>query len=334
MSSTSPSRRVLLGAAGALAAGLPASHGLAQVQPQVLNRLARMLVGFPPGGSTDTVARLYAERMRGGFMPQLVVENRSGAGGRLAIEATKAAPNDGTTMVMTPASMLTIYPHIYPRTLRYDALVDLTPVSPLCALPFGFAVAMNHPACDLAGFVAWAKRQGGAVPFASPAAGSMPHFVGVQLARATGMELTHVPYRGAAAALQDLLGGAIPAVMVVLGETSELAKAGQLRVLGMSAPERRPRMPDVPTFAELGYPELTAQEWFGIMLPAQAPAPVVEGIHQSILAASTRPELAEALERLEYSVLTSTPAEFIGRIRADRDRWGPIVRESGFRAEE
>ena len=334
MNGTTLPRRALLGAAGALGAGLAASGARAQPQPQPLGRTARMLVGFPPGGSTDTVARLYAERMRGGFLPQLVVENRSGAGGRLAIEATRAAPNDGTTMVMTPASMLTIYPHIYPRTLRYDALVDLAPVSPLCALPFGFAVAANHPARDLAGFVDWAKRQGGAVPFASPAAGSMPHFVGVQLAKATGMELTHVPYRGAAAALQDLLGGAIPAVMVVLGETSELYKAGQLRVLGMSAPERRARMPDVPTFAELGYPDLTAEEWFGILLPAQAPAAVVEGVHQAVVTAAARPDLAEALARLEYSVLTSTPAAFVQRIRADRDRWGPIVRESGFKADE
>lgn len=344
MNQSIASRRALLGAGGALAGLLAGHRNGAQAQPTpvqpaqerapTMNRPSRVLVGFPPGGSTDTVTRLYAERMRGAFAPQVVVENRSGAGGRLALEATKAAAPDGSTFVLTPASMLTIYPHIYPRTIRYDALTDFTPVSPVCALPFGFAVANNHPARDLAGFVAWAKTQPGATAFASPAAGSMPHFLGVQLAKATGMQLTHVPYRGASPALQDLLGGAIPAVMVVLGETTELLKAGQLRVLGISAPERRPRLPEVPTFAELGYPELTAEEWFGMLLPAQAPAPLVEGLQQAIVGASRRPDLIEALERMEYRTLTSSPAEFAERIRADRNRWGPIVQELGFKAED
>ena len=325
-----PTRRGLLGTAGALLAATPWATARAA---EVLNRAARIVVGFPPGGSSDTVARLYAERLRGAFAPQVIVENRSGAGGRLAIETVKAAAPDGTTLLQTPASMLTIYPHIYTRTLRYDALTDLAPVSPVCAFPFGFIVPASHPARDLAGFIAWAKGRG-AVPFASPAAGSMPHFLGVQMARATGIELTHVPYRGTAPALQDLLAGQIPAAMLVLGETTELYHAGQVRILATSAPERLPRLPQVPTFAELGYRDLTAEEWFGMLLPAHAPANLVDGLQQAIVAAAARPDLVEALQKLEYRPLTSTPAEFARMIRADRDRWGPIVQESGFKAEE
>jgi tripartite-type tricarboxylate transporter receptor subunit TctC len=246
-------------AALAGAAGLVGGRRAAgQQQQPTLDRLARTVIGFPPGGSSDTVARLYAERLRGGYAPQVVVENRAGAGGRLALEAVKAARPDGTTLVQTPASMLTVYPHIYPRTLRYDALTDFVPVSPVCTFPFALTVRADHPAKTFPEFVDWAKGQGGAVPFASPAAGAVPHFLGVQMAKALGLQLTHVPYRGAAPAIQDLIGGQIPMVLVVAGEVTEFHRTGQARILAVSSPERMSRLPDLPTFAELGQPDLTA----------------------------------------------------------------------------
>jgi len=327
-------RRSTLAALAGAAAGFAAVERRAAAQQPTLDRLARLVIGFPPGGSSDTVARLYAERLRGAYAPQVVVENRAGAGGRLALETAKAARPDGTTLAQTPASMLTVYPHIYPRTLRYDALADFVPVSPVCFFPFALAVRADHPAKDFPGFVAWAKRQGGAVPFASPAAGAVPHFLGVQMAKALGLQLTHVPYRGAAPAIQDLIAGQIPMVLVVAGEVTEFHRAGQVRILAVSSPERMPRLPDLPTFAELGQPDLTAEEWFGVLLPAGAPAPVVEGLHRAIVAAAGTPELQEALARLEYRAATSSPREFAERIRAERERWRPIVQESGFKAEE
>ena len=322
----------LAGAAVGLAVGGRRAAG--QQQQPTLDRLARTVIGFPPGGSSDTVARLYAERLRGAYAPQVVVDNRAGAGGRLALEAVKAARPDGTTLAQTPASMLTVYPHIYPRTLRYDALADFVPVSPVCFFPFALTVRADPPAKDFPCFVAWAKRQAGAVPFASPAAGAVPHFLGVQMAKALGLQLTHVPYRGAAPAIQDLIGGQIPMVLVVAGEVTEFHRTGQVRILAVSSPERMPRLPDLPTFAELGQPDLTAEEWFGVLLPAGAPAPVVEGLHRAIVAAAAAPELQEALARLEYRAATSSPREFAERIRAERERWRPIVQESGFKAEE
>ncbi len=326
-------RSTLVALAGA--AGLVGGRrGAAQQQQPTLDRLARTIIGFPPGGSSDTVARLYAERLRGVYAPQVVVENRAGAGGRLALEAVKAARPDGTTLVQTPASMLTVYPHIYPRTLRYDALADFVPVSPVCFFPFALTVRADHPAKTFPEFVDWAKRQGGAVPFASPAAGAVPHFLGVQMAKALGLQLTHVPYRGAAPAIQDLIGGQIPMVLVVAGEVTEFHRTGQARILAVSSPERMPRLPDLPTFAELGQPDLTAEDWFCVLLPAGTPAPLVEGLHRAIAAAAAAPDLQEALARLEYRASTSSPQGFAERIRAERDRWRPIVQESGFKAEE
>ncbi|UFN47186.1 hypothetical protein LPC08_14235 [Roseomonas sp. OT10] len=320
------------GLTAALAAAMtPLATALAA---PALDKVSRLIIGFPPGGSSDTVARLLAERLRNAYAPQVIVENRSGAGGRLAVETVKAAAPDGTTILQTPESILTLYPHIYPRTVRYDALADFVPVTPVCAFSFGFAVRADHPARDLKGFADWVKAQGGSAPFASPAAGSAPHFLGVQLAQGLGITLNHVPYRGTAPALQDLLAGQIPAVMCVLGEVTELYRAGQLRILGITAPERLPRLPDLPTFAELGQPTLTADEWFGLLVPARTPAPLVEGLHQAVAAAAARPDFKEALDKLEYRALTTTPAAFAERLRQERDRWGPIVRESGFKGEE
>ncbi|MCQ4160035.1 tripartite tricarboxylate transporter substrate-binding protein [Roseomonas sp. GC11] len=331
-------RAVLGGMAGgmaALVAPLAAPRGArAQGAAPVLDQVARTIVGFPAGGSSDTVARLYAERLRGAYAPQVIVENRPGAGGRVGIEAVKAARPDGATLLQTPASMLTIYPHIYPRSVRYDALADFIPVTPVCSFPFGFAVRADHPARSLAEFAAWARAQGNAVPFASPAAGSMPHFLGVQMAKALGLSLTHVPYRGSAPAMQDLIGGQIPAVMLVLGDITEYQRTGHVRILGISAPQRLPRLPELPTFAEQGYPALTAEEWFGVLLPARTPAPVVAGLHRALLAAAAQPELQQALARLEYSTAPREPAAFAAQIAEERQRWGGIIADSGFQPED
>jgi tripartite-type tricarboxylate transporter receptor subunit TctC len=315
---------------------LPATQGrraFAQAKP-TLGRIAKLVVGYSPGGPTDTIARLVAERLRGVYAPEVIVDNRSGAAGRLGVEAVKAAAADGTTLLMTPAAVLTILPHVYPRTTRYDALIDLVPVSSVCASPYAFAVRADHPAKDLAGFVVWAHQQGDDVAFASPAAGGGPHFVGVKMARNLGIRLTHVPYRGAAPAVQDVIGGQVPGVVVQVGDVSEFHRAGQLRILAITSETRLPSLPDVPTFRELGQSDMTSEEWFGVLLPARTPAPIVEGLHAALIAAAVNPGLQEALGRQELHIVTSTPQEFAQLIRSERDKWGPVVRESGFKADE
>ena len=324
--------------AGVGAVVLGARRAAAQAQgggaPPALNRAARTVIGFAPGGSSDVVARLLAERLRGGYAPQVVVDNRPGAGGRLAVEAVKASPPDGTAWLQTPTSVMTIYPHVYTRTLRYDGLVDFVPVSPVCGFPFGFAVAAGHPAKTLGEFVSWAKARGGSIDWASPAPGSMPHFLGVQFGQLAGLPLNHIPYRGGAPMLQGLLAGDIQAALGVLGEQTPLLAGGQLRVLAVTAPGRLPRLADVPSFAELGFPAMTAEEQFGVFLPAGAPAPLVGALHRGLSAALATAEVREALMRLEYEPQVMEPAAFAARLRAERDHWGPIVAASGFKPEE
>ncbi|MFT8246953.1 tripartite tricarboxylate transporter substrate-binding protein [Roseomonas sp. BN140053] len=330
-----PTRRAVLrvGPSLLLAAGAARRAAAQPVERPLLDRPARVVVGYPGGGAADIIARLYAERLRGPFAPQAVVDNRPGASARLAVEAVKAAAPDGTTILCTPESVFTIYPHIYPRTTRYEVSTDFVPVSALAAFPFGVAVAASHPARDLDGFVRWARGRG-EVPYASPSPGSTPHLLAAQMARARGLDLAHVAYRGTGPALVDLTAGRIALVSAVLGDLTEQHRAGAVRILASTAPARSPRLPEVPVFAELGLPELVAETWYAMLLPAGTPAPVVDALHRAIEAGSRDPQLREALARQELTAISSTPAVLAERLRAERDRWAPIVRDTGYTAEE
>ena len=253
-------RRAALALAGATAAA-----GVARAQ--TVNRTARIVIGFPPGGSSDVVARLYAEKLRGRFAPQVIVDGRPGAAGRIAVEAVKAGDADGTVILQTPASMLTVQPHVFPREVRYDALTDFIPVSTVCSFPFGFGVPMNHPARTLDEWIAWSRAQPNETPWASPAAGSVPHFTGIMLGRKLNLRLTHVPYRGGAPAVADVIGGRLPLFIGVLSEMLPHEGTG-LRILAVTSATRFAKIPNVPTLAELGHPERTAEEWFGALVPA------------------------------------------------------------------
>ena len=324
---TSPlHRRTALGlGAAALLAGT--------ARGQTLSRNARVIVGFPAGGSSDIVARLYAEKLRGLYAPNVIVEGRVGAAGRIAVEAVRDAERDGSVYLQTPASMLTLQPHVFPREVRYDALVDLIPVSTVCTFPFALAVPASHPARTFPEFVAWLRAQTGEVPFASPAAGSAPHFLGIMLANAVGVRMTHVPYRGAVPAVQDLIGGRLPCFVGVLGDIAPQHGTGA-RMLAVTSDARNPRYPEVATFRELGHPDLSKDEWFGALLPAGTPAPIVAALHAAITRVAAMPEMIAALDRLEFAATVSaSPAEFAARIRRERDEWGPVVRTSGFQPE-
>jgi tripartite-type tricarboxylate transporter receptor subunit TctC len=319
-------RRALL-ALGAAALAAP------QARAQAVPRNARMLVGFAAGGPTDLVARLYADRLRPSYAPGAIVENRPGASGRLALEAVRSADPDGTTMLMSPASVMTLQPHIFPREARHDAVTDFTPVCTLCEFAFGLAVPANHPARSFAELIAWLRAQGGRdVVFGSPGAGSGGHFVGDMVGRAVGVSMNHVPYRGAAPAVQDAIAGNIPIVVAVLSDIVPHHGQG-LRVLAISSPARLPRLPDVPTFAEGGYPQLTITEWMGLFLPARTPAPLAQALYRNVLASAETAEVRQALDRLEFLPVITGPEDFALRLRRERENWGRIVRESGFRPE-
>lgn len=322
-----------LGRRALLAAALASTAGLRRAHAQAFNRPVRIVNGFPPGGSSDTVARLYAEHMRSTYAPQLIVENRSGAGGRLALEVVKAAAPDGTTIVHTPAGQLTIFPHIYSR-LPYDLATDFVPVTTLVTYASTFVVAADHPARDLIEFGDWVKRQGGETSFGTPGAGTSTHFLGIQIGNALGIRMSHVPYRGAAPALQDLLAGQIPCATAAVGEVRELQRAGKLRMLGISTPERLPSLPEVKTYAEQGFPSLTFEESFGLLMPARTPPDLVQKLYEAVRIAAAKPQLREVLEKLEYGIVNLPPETYAASLMSDRDRWGPIVRATGFRAED
>ncbi|RVT98598.1 twin-arginine translocation pathway signal protein [Rhodovarius crocodyli] len=313
----------------ALALAMP---GVARAQ--LLPRPARLIIGYAAGTAMDTVARLYAREWQGEYAAGVVVENRTGANGRLAVEAVKTAAPDGATILMTPESALTIFPAVYGANLRYDPLVDLLPVGATSGFAYSFAVGANHPARTFAEFVAWGRTQQD-ITYGSPAAGSGLHFLTVLMARRFGMNMTHVPYRETAQMLSDLEALRLGAAMQVGGNVTQLHQAGRLRVLAVSSEDRVPSLPDVPSFAELGYPEMTALALYGLALPAGTPQPMADKLAQLTLAAAAKPDLREVLARLDQAPVTSfpTPAAFAARIRQEQERWAPIVRESGFRAE-
>ncbi|TMH69042.1 MAG: twin-arginine translocation pathway signal protein, partial [Betaproteobacteria bacterium] len=213
---------------------------------------AKIIVGFPPGGTTDIMARKVADKLRGAYARALIVENRPGAGGQLGVVALKDAPADGSVMLLTPSSMLSIYPYTY-RKLQY-ALEDVAPVSLAMYTHHVLSVGPAVPGSvqTLKDFFAWAKANPDKAAYGSPGAGSMPHLIGVLVAKASGTELRHVPYRGSAPGIQDMLGGQIASFAGLVGDVLAHSKAGKVRVLAVSGAERNAFLPAVPTLREQG----------------------------------------------------------------------------------
>lgn len=324
-------RRSLL-AAGALVA-LTNSKGANEALARTLDRPAQLIVNFAPAGVMDVVARLYAERLRDLYAPAVVVMNRPGAAGRIGIEAAKTAPHDGSVILMTPETLMVIFPFVYPKTLRYDPERDFIPVTGLSSFGFAWVVSASHPAQDFAQYVEWARKQA-AVDYSAPAAGSTPHFLAVSLAKAVDFRPNFVAYSQGSMALADLYADRIKGYMAVAGSVAEQHRTGRVRILAVTLPKRLPTLPDVPTFTELGYPQLTADEWFGIFLPAGTPSSIVSELHSAIAQAGASPEMRKSLRDMEQYPVSTTPQEFTARLRAERERWGPIVKESGYKVED
>ncbi len=240
-------RRFTLQLGALAAAGLP--HAARAQQPEI----ARLLVGFPPGGSTDMVARRLAEQLRGRYAPTVIVDNRPGAGAQLAVVALRGSAPDGATLLLSPPPPFEIYPFTY-KKLPY-APEDAVPVSLVCTFAFAFAVGPAVPATvkTLGDFLAWAKAHPAHANFGSPASGSPPHLIGSLLARQAGIELTHVAYRGDAPGLQDLMGGQIAAYSSVIGSFLPHMASGRLRLLAVSGTQRSPFVPELPTYREQGF---------------------------------------------------------------------------------
>lgn len=315
-------------AAGPLLASAPALFAQATFDT------VRIITGFPPGGTSDTICRRVAAKMSPGYGKSVVVENRTGAGGQIAIQGVKAMAPDGTTLLQTPMSMLGIYPHIY-KKLPYDPIADLTPVSLGCTFDFGFAVGPAVPAAvkSIADFLAWCKANPAQANFGSPAAGSVPHFIGALLGRSAGLELKHVPYRGTQPAILDMVGGQVQAVSGPIGEFTQHVAAGKCRLLAATGGARSKFAPDTPTLAEQGLKDMVFSEWFGFYLPGKAAPEVVQRANAALRAALADKETVDGLAVMGLEAKSSSSAELAAMLKADTERWGPIVKAIGFTAE-
>lgn len=320
-------RSAIIGATAAAFLPMARAHAVA-------GRTARIVVGAAPGGGTDTVARLLAEALPGhGYAASVIVENRPGASSRLAADTVKAAAADGATSLLVPMPVLTLSPHVFVRTTRFHPLNDFTAVATVGELVYGLVVRADHPARDLDGFLARARQQGSAT-FAPPVLGAPQHMLGLMLARRAGVEFTVISYRGGAPAQIDLLAGRLDCFMSHMAELSTNLSLGQTRLLAVSAATRMDAHPEVPTFAEAGYPELTAREGFCLMMPAGVSAAAVATLHRAVAAAVEQPALRERLVRLSIRPLVLGPDATAARLREEFAGWVPVVRASGFTAEE
>jgi tripartite-type tricarboxylate transporter receptor subunit TctC len=323
-------RRRLLQASAAIV--LPSLAGTSRAQVPLDN--VRIITGFPPGGTSDTICRRVAAKLAPGYGRSVVVENRTGAGGQIAIQGVRTMAPDGTTLLQTPMSMLGVYPHIY-RKLPYDPVADLTPVTLGCTFDFGFAVGPAVPASvrNIADFLAWCKANPAQANFGSPAAGSVPHFIGALLGRSANVDLKHVPYRGTQPAILEMIGGQIQAVSGPIGEFTQHVAAGKCRLLAASGATRNRFAPDTPTVVEQGLRDMAFSEWFGFFLPGKAPAEVVQRANTALRTALADKETVDGLAVMGLEAKSSTPAELAALLKADTERWGPIVKAIGFTAE-
>ncbi len=294
---------------------------------------SRMLVGFGVGGAIDVIARVLVEGMKD-YAPSFIVDNRPGAGGRLALGVLKTSPADGTAMILAPASNFAVYPHVY-KTLGYAAFGDFVPVTTVCSFPFLITVGPMVPADvrTLADFVTWCAANPKLATYGTAAAGSMLHFTGASLAKAGRFEFVHLPY-GGPGGIQDLIGGRIAATIYPIGTALPHVQSGAIRALATTGAHRSPLLVDVPTVREVGYPALEANEWFGVFVPANTPAATVSRLNAAIRTVVNTDGFKTALAKLAIDPAAQTPTEFVQLVKFDFDRWGPIVHASGFTPED
>jgi tripartite-type tricarboxylate transporter receptor subunit TctC len=293
----------------------------------------KIIVGFPPGGTTDAFARRIGEKLRGIYANNVIVENRPGAGGQLGVITAKNSPADGTVMLYTPASMLTIHPHSYSK-LQYS-VSDLTPITVGHASDHALVVGSAVPASvtNLRQFIEWAKANPGKASIGNPSAGSMPHLLAGRLAQLADFPITNVPFAGSGPGIPQVLGGQIAGMSSPLGDWVQHVKTGRVRILATSGPSRSPFVPDVPTYKEQGFGELVVREWFGFFLPASANQATRDRASTLLRASLIQPDVVAAMQPLAAHVDPTTMAEHAARLKTDGEFAGRLVKALNFRAD-
>jgi tripartite-type tricarboxylate transporter receptor subunit TctC len=311
-------------ATGAAALATLAAPAWTQGTPAV----RKLVVGFPAGGTADSLARALAPLLADAGST-CVVDNKSGASGQLAAEAVRQAVPDGRNLLLTPSSVLTLVPLLYKKP-PFDALRDFAPVACVCDHAFALAVNGNSPITSLAAYIAWARANPEKASYATPGPGSAPHFLGVMLGREIGAPLVHVPYRGVAPGLQDLMGGQVASTVNPVTTMLEYHRAGRIRILAVSNPTRLATLPEVPTFSESRLPALELVEWYGLFAPAKlAPAPL-EAISAQLKRAMQTADLQAAARRLEVIPRDEDGAGLTRLLQQDQARWAAQVAATGI----
>jgi tripartite-type tricarboxylate transporter receptor subunit TctC len=317
-----------LSAAAALAPGR-IGRAFAQAWP---TRFVRLIVPFPPGGGTDAIARVVAGKLSDIWGQQMVVENRGGGGANIGTEAVARAEPDGYTMLLT-SMPLAVNRFLYP-SLNYDPVGDLAPVSLICDYPNVMAVPVSSPARSVADFIAYAKANPGKVTFASSGYGTSVHLSGELFKRMAGIEMLHVPYRGAGPALNDLLPGRVDVMFNNIGAVLPLIQGDKLRGLAVTTAKRTPAAPHLPPIAEEGVPGFDVSSWYAFLAPARTPPDVVRKMHADTVAALADPATRSRLEQLGVVVVGSTPEELAHHLKSEMDKWGPIIKAAGISIRE
>jgi tripartite-type tricarboxylate transporter receptor subunit TctC len=297
-----------------------------------VDKPVRMLVGFAPGASTDTAARLLAERMKDELKQPVTVENKPGAAGRIAAEMLKNAPADGTTILITPIVVPVLAPLVFSK-LAYDPVADFAPVAHVANFQFALSVNASHPAKNVQELLAWFKANPAQANYGTPAPGSLPHFFGVMLARGAGLDLVHVPYNGGGPLMTALLGNQVSSAIDTLVDQMELQRSGKIRLLATSAAQRSQLLPEVPTFGEAGVKGVEGTAWFAVYAPAKTPEATLRQLNAAVNKALAEPELRERFGKLGLEPTGGTPADLSAAMKRDTERWAPVVKASGFKGD-
>jgi tripartite-type tricarboxylate transporter receptor subunit TctC len=292
----------------------------------------RFIVPFPPGGGTDIFSRTIANKLGEALHAQVVVDNKPGAGGNIGLDAAAKSAPDGYTLVMGQTSNLAINPSLYAK-VPFDPIKDFAPVSLIAQAPLVLVVAPGAPWKTVADVVAAAKARPGQLSFASPGNGTVGHLAGEMLSRSAGVKLVHVPYKGAAPAMTDLMGGQVDLYFASLGAGVAQVKGGKLRALAVTSLARTPALPDVPSIAESGYANFDANTWYGVLAPAGTPAAVVARLNAEITRMLQLPEVRERLASEGGEILGGSIERFASFLRAEHAKWSQIVKESGARVD-
>jgi tripartite-type tricarboxylate transporter receptor subunit TctC len=319
-------RRRFLASAVAAALATPAR---AQTYP---NRFVRLVVPFPPGGGTDAISRVVAARLSELWGQQVIVENKGGAATNIGTEAVARSDPDGYTLLLQ-SMPLAVNRFLFP-SLPYDPVADLAPVTLICDYPNIMAVPITSPARSVKQFIDYANANKGKVTFASSGNGTSVHLSGELFKRMAGIEMTHIPYRGAGPALNDLLPGRVDVMFNNIGAVLQLIQSGQLRGLAVTTAKRSSAIPDVPTIAEAGVPGFDVSSWYAVFAPARTPPEIVAKANADIIAAINHPMTKERLEQLGVVVLGSTPDALAVHLRSEMDKWGPVIRDAAIKPSE